>query len=76
MPTKNPGYHQGFMSPEVNSSLTRALAQFFGVAIMWASRARPNYAIKVTSVETLNSSESSSGASVPSLGCQAASCHH
>jgi len=29
----------------------------------------PNYAIKGTSVETLDSSELSSGASVPYLGC-------
>jgi len=29
----------------------------------------PNYAIKGTSVEALDSSESSSGASVPYLGC-------
>ena len=29
----------------------------------------PNYAIKGTSVETLHSSELSSGASVPYLGC-------
>ncbi len=32
---------------------------------------RPNYAIKGTSVETLDSSESSSGASVPYFGCYA-----
>jgi len=29
----------------------------------------PNYALKGTSVETLDSSEPSSGASVPYLGC-------
>jgi hypothetical protein len=36
---------------------------------------KPNYAIKGTSVETLDSSELSSGASVPYLGCWAPSLH-
>jgi len=35
----------------------------------WHNRAASNYAIKGTSVETLDSSEPSSGASVPYLGC-------
>jgi hypothetical protein len=40
------------------------------VLIIWLTeKATPNYAIKGTSVETLDSSELSSGASVPYLGC-------
>jgi hypothetical protein len=40
------------------------------VYVLWRSHTpTPNYALKGTSVETLDSSEPSSGASVPYLGC-------
>ena len=48
---------------------TKTFMQVHKVGVAHTGQAQSNYAIKGTSVETLDSSELSSGASVPYFGC-------